>query len=148
MPRATVRPCASSVGFERGFDAPAIQMLLAGCWKRSETLRSKLLSTCRPGGSRAALPKPARLSPEFRDRRLDEQASVRPLAFAAPLRLRVYLGARTRRIKKFERGAVRRLGRLIEERSPSLLRAQIAPAAVSELRGGRAERLLREFAEG
>jgi hypothetical protein len=48
---------------------------------------------------------------------------------------------------KFERAAVKSLGRFIEECSPSLLRAQIALAAFSQLRAGSepAETLLREF---
>ena len=49
---------------------------------------------------------------------------------------------------KFERAAVKWLGRFVEECPPSLLRAQIALAALSELRGGSeaAERLLRKLA--
>jgi hypothetical protein len=49
--------------------------------------------------------------------------------------------------RKFERGAVKWLGRFIEACSPSLLRSQIALVALSELRGGSeaAERMLREL---
>jgi hypothetical protein len=51
---------------------------------------------------------------------------------------------------KFEKAAVRWLGRFVTESTPSLLRAQIALAALSELRAGSeaAERLLRELADG
>jgi hypothetical protein len=50
---------------------------------------------------------------------------------------------------KFERAAVKWLDRFIEERSPSLLHAHMALAALSELRGGSeaAETMLREFAQ-
>jgi hypothetical protein len=48
---------------------------------------------------------------------------------------------------KFERAAVKWFGRFIEECSPSLLRAQFALAALSELRGGSeaAETMLRKL---
>jgi len=51
---------------------------------------------------------------------------------------------------KFERAAVKWLGRFIEECPPSRLRAQVALAALSELRGGSeaGERMLRELVAG
>jgi hypothetical protein len=50
---------------------------------------------------------------------------------------------------KFERAAIRWLGRFVTESAPSLLRAQMALAALSELRGGSeaAQGILRELAQ-
>ena len=51
---------------------------------------------------------------------------------------------------KFEKAALRWLARYVSEAAPSLLRAQIALAALSELRGGNeaAEKVLAELAPG